>query len=113
MNKPNIRLTKPNKPANYRRDYSIIIVLACVPMPFAVYFDIQYLVPLLPIIIVVVLPQFWFRKYETEMSLYKRQQFELENPTNENESRVNENIARYQARQKERRAQAKWWQFWI
>ena len=103
----------PEKPKNYWRDYSIIIILAFIPLPIALYFDIKYIIPLLPIFIVTVLPLFWFRSYYAELSRYKELNTTNTKPKVNIESRVNENIARYVEEQKERKELAKWWQFWI
>ena len=107
-------LTAPEKPKHYNRDYFIIALLACLPVPIALYYDIQYLVPLLPIVIVTVLPHVWFRAYYAKRQQYKSQlvsqrsgQPSLEERKKAQESQVNANIARYLEKQKAKKAGAK------
>jgi hypothetical protein len=57
-------------------------------------------------------PPFYFSNYYAELRLYKSSKVNAQ-PTQQKPSKVNENIAKYFALQKERKANAKWWQFWI
>lgn len=103
----------PERPKNYWRDYAIIILLAIIPLPIALYFEIKYIIPLLPILIVTVLPQLWFRSYYLARARYKQLKASDSRPMIDKDSRVNENIARYIEAQQERKLRAKWWQFWL
>lgn len=102
---------RPKKPENYWRDYLIISLIALIPVPVAIYFDIKYMSPLLIIVIVSILPHLWFREYYSELLRYDKLNARPNKPSIIKESRVNENIAQYLKEQIEKKAQAKWWQF--
>jgi hypothetical protein len=104
---------RPKKPDNYWRDYLIIGLIALIPVPVAIYFDIKYMSPGLPALIVSILPHLWFREYYSELLRYDKLNDRPSKPSISKKSRVNENIAQYIKEQNEKKAQVKWWQFWL
>lgn len=107
-------MTKPSKPKNYWRDYFIICILALIPIPLVVYYELSpYLLPLLPILIAVVLPLFWFRSYYAALNKYAKSRQKVKKSAAHEDRKVNQNIERYVEAQKLKKQQAKWWQFWI
>ncbi|WP_293752491.1 hypothetical protein [uncultured Paraglaciecola sp.] len=102
---------RPKKPENYWRDYLIIGLIALIPVPVAIYFDIEYISQLLTLVIVSILPHLWFREYYSELLRYDKLNDRPSKPLISKKSQVNENIAQYLKEQNEKKAQAKWWQF--
>jgi hypothetical protein len=103
---------KPEIPKNFYRDYGIIILCSVISGGFFYWYEMDFLFRLVPLVIVTMVPPFYFRNYYAELSLYKRPKVNVQ-PSQQKPSKVNENIAKYIAMQKERKANAKWWQFWI
>jgi len=103
---------KPEIPKNFYRDYGIIISCSVISGGFFYWYEMDFLFRLVPLVIVTMIPPFYFSNYYAELSLYKRPKVNAQ-PSQQKPSKVNENIAKYIAMQKKRKANAKRWQFWI
>ena len=103
---------RPVKPKNYRRDYAIIVALSCLSVPVITNLELDYLNPTLPFIIFAIASEYWFKEYNQEVARYEKALAEERLEGSAEKSRVNESIERYQRELRERKNQAKWWQFW-
>ena len=104
--------SKPKRPDRFIRDYSIIAILSFTPIPVAYYADLNYIIPIIPIMIITMLPRIWFRDYYIKLNEYRESQYRHKVKSGPQQSSVNENIAQYLSEQIERKSHTKWWQFW-
>ncbi len=111
-------MQKPEKPKNYVRDNIVIVLLGLLVFAGLHWFGFSFFAVLVPIWVGIILSNYWFRDYNAKLLQY--QQFVREEKRkadlakcSEHASNVNENIARYICQQRQKRAQAKWWQFWV
>ncbi|MDT0581706.1 hypothetical protein [Brumicola blandensis] len=116
-------MQEPKKPKNYIRDQVIIVLLAV-----AVFFIVMkiisspYAIVPAALLFYQITDGIWFKEYNSKKSEYQerldreaaadREKARVNSLYSEN-SKVNENIAKYKQLQQEKRAKAKWWQFWI
>ena len=115
-----LEMQKPEKPKHYVRDQVIIVVISFFVMAVLLYFDYQHFTVFIPLSVYFIASGFWFGKYNAKLRDYdnhiarQRSQIrEAQRIESMKGGNVNENIARYNAMLRERRANAKWWQFWI
>lgn len=107
-------ISEPEKPKNYHRDYAVICVLAVLIASVLIYFQVKYVTVIIPVAFVTIAPLFWFRDYHKAQKAYLDKKTEAKNKEQyENQSDVNQNIANYVAMQRLKRANKKWWQFWV
>ncbi|WP_214000468.1 hypothetical protein [Arsukibacterium sp.] len=107
-------ISEPEKPKNYNRDYAVICVLAILIAAVLIYFQVQYVTVLIPVALVTIAPLFWFRDYHKAQKAYLDKKNKAKNTEQcEYQSDVNQNIANYVATQRLKRANKKWWQFWV
>lgn len=108
-------VSEPEKPKNYYRDYAVICVLALLIVAVLIYFQVEYVTVLIPVAFVTIAPLFWFRDYHKAQNTYLDQKNAAKNTEQVGigKSNVNQNIANYVATQRLKRANKKWWQFWI
>ena len=112
-------LQKPEKPKHYVRDQVIIGFIALVIMAVLLYFQTKHFyVVLVPLWFFIITATIWFRKYDAQKVQYQKQIISQNAQTKQSQqsattSSVNENIAKYEKLQIEKRANAKWWQFWV
>jgi hypothetical protein len=111
--RPNIMSARPAKPKNHQRDQCIIVISACVPIPIIIGLELNYLNPIVSIFILAVATEYWFKDYNQQLAMYEKALIDARVKEAQVASRVNENIERYQRKQRERKMQAKSWQFWI
>ena len=105
---------KPSKPKHYTRDYTIIFLIALGSMLIGWFTEIHLLIVAIPLLIILIVPQVWFSAYLKEVKQYNEAHLAAIAHACENgEQNVNKNIAEYEAKQKQRRANASWWQFWV
>ncbi|SEB01955.1 hypothetical protein [Alkalimonas amylolytica] len=107
-------ISEPEKPKNYHRDYAVIFVLTLLICVVLIYFEVLYKTLIIPVAFVNMAPLYWFRDYHKAQRAYLDQKNEAKNTEQfENQSDVNQNIANYVATQRLKRANKKWWQFWV
>ena len=107
-------ISEPEKPKNYHRDYAVICVLALLIAAVLIYFQVQYVTVIIPVAFVTIAPLFWFRDYHKAQKAYLDKKTAAKNQEqHQSKSDVNQNIANYVATQRLKRANKKWWQFWV
>ncbi len=106
---------RPNKPKNYVRDYTIICVIGFSIGLFFIFLGIKYLPVLFAVGFVSFAPLLWFREYHKALRDYNEQEKQelIEREFSSSQRDVNQNIENYLANQRMKRANKKWWQFWI
>jgi ABC-type bacteriocin/lantibiotic exporter with double-glycine peptidase domain len=107
-------ISEPEKPKNYHRDYAVICVLALLIAAVLIYFQVQYVTVIIPVAFVTIVPLLWFREYYKAQREYLDKKIEAKNKEQyQSQSDVNQNIENYVAAQRLKRANKKWWQFWV
>ena len=117
-------MEKPSKPKNYNRNcVGIYILCLTVGLGLNIYSDNVWYDALglcFAISLPVVLINFVYRSYMKQHAAYLEHQISvkrdvrgLQKAEQAKHSRVNENIENYLKAQRERKAKAKWWEFWV
>ena len=107
-------IQEPEKPKNYYRDYAIIVLLAILAGFVLILLELRYFVVLVPVAISVIVPMYWFREYEAKVREFHASEAKTAATHSENDGRdINENILKYVKAQRIKRANAKWWEFWV
>ncbi|GHG66643.1 hypothetical protein GCM10010919_14520 [Alishewanella longhuensis] len=107
-------ISEPEKPENYHRDYAVICVLAVLIAVVLIYFQVQNVTVIIPVAFVTIAPLFWFRDYHKAQKAYLDKKTAAKNQEQyQSKSDINQNIANYVAAQHLKRANKKWWQFWV
>lgn len=106
---------KPEKPKHYTRDNFLIVLLTTVV--FIALWAMDTRNPFLFLVtfwFYILTNHFWFRRYHAQIQQYQAQQRSSEQQSKTGKaSQVNENITKYRHRLLQKRAEARWWQFWI
>ena len=107
-------ISEPEKPKHYYRDYAVIFVLALFISAVLIYFQVQYVTVIIPVGFVSIVPLLWFREYYKAQREYLDKKTEVKNQEQyQSQSDVNQNIANYLVAERLKRANKKWWQFWV
>jgi hypothetical protein len=116
-------MLEPKKPRHYVRNKVIIVVLAVIVFFILVkletpsYFIFPAILSFYHIADGICFKEYSSQKSEYEEKIDAQPAAEKEkaivNSLYSESSLVNENIAKYKQLQREKRAKAKWWQFWI
>jgi Ca2+/Na+ antiporter len=114
---------EPQKPNNYVRDKVIIVVLTVIVVFTLVMFKAPtYVFVPTMLFFYYFADGIWFKEYNRQKSEFE-EQMDTQTAAEKEKARVksmysdsssvNENIAKYKQQQREKRAKAEWWQFWI
>ena len=108
-------LNEPQKPKNYYRDCSVIFSLALLVGTVTIFLEIEYLAVLFSVGFYCIVQHFWFQDYHQAVREYYLSKQAKNNAIKEKSKPidVNKNIANYVAAQRQKKANRKWWQFWI
>ncbi|WP_395341261.1 hypothetical protein PN836_018815 [Ningiella sp. W23] len=116
-------IQKPEKPKNYIRDQFLIAFFVLnVILALFLWQAPHYLFVSIPLVLYFIVDGIWFKNYNAQKREYdekvsannaaKREAARVDG-LYPKDSSVNENIANYLKQQREKKANKKWWQFWL